>query len=95
MIERSAFIADRSQHGRHAFTSVKVWVGHRPGQTRLWMGVGAIVAFAPISGSDLCSNSHPKAGLSWPMAYPLKAFHGYRCYSRVTTRTISSVVLEF
>ena len=27
------------------------WVGHRPGQARLWMGVGAIVAFAPITGS--------------------------------------------
>ena len=27
------------------------WVGHRPGQARLWMGVGAIVAFAPILGS--------------------------------------------
>ena len=25
----------------------------RPGQARLWMGAGAIVAFAPISGSDL------------------------------------------
>ena len=31
-----------------------LWVGQRPGQARLWMGVGAI-AFAPISGSDLCS----------------------------------------
>ena len=30
-----------------------VWVGQTPGQARLWMGVGAIVAFAPISGSDL------------------------------------------
>jgi len=28
-----------------------VWVGHRPGQARLWMGVGAIVTFGSISGS--------------------------------------------
>ena len=28
-----------------------VWVGHRPGQARLWMGVGAIVTFGFISGS--------------------------------------------
>jgi hypothetical protein len=27
------------------------WEGHRPGQARLWMGVGAIVAFAPVLGS--------------------------------------------
>ena len=27
------------------------WEGHRPGQARLWMGVGAIVASAPILGS--------------------------------------------
>ena len=34
-----------------------LWVGHRPGQARLWMGVGAIVAFAPThrpSARDLC-----------------------------------------
>ena len=29
-----------------------LWVGHRPGRARLGMGVGAIGAFAPKSGSD-------------------------------------------
>ena len=28
-----------------------LWVGHRPGQARLWVGVGAIGAFGSISGS--------------------------------------------
>ena len=27
---------------------LQVWVGHSPGQARLWMGAGAIGAFANI-----------------------------------------------
>ena len=32
--------------------SLLLWVGHRPGRARLGMGLGAIGAFAPVSGSD-------------------------------------------
>ena len=37
--------------GQSTWGQRPVWVGHRPGQARLWMGVGAIVAFGSISGS--------------------------------------------
>ena len=30
----------------------RLWVRHRPGRARLGMGLGAIGAFAPVSGSD-------------------------------------------
>ena len=32
-------------------SSGHLWVGHMPGQARLWVGVGAIVTFGSISGS--------------------------------------------
>ena len=44
--------------------AMRVWVGHRPGRARLWMGVGAIVAFAPISGSD-SSDEYRDRFASW------------------------------
>ena len=41
-----------------------VWVGHRPGQARLWMGVGAIVTFGSISGS-VSSDEYKDRFASW------------------------------
>ena len=46
-----------------------LWVGHRPGRARLGMGVGAIGAFASISGydpSDLIQRSNWHAALMPP-----------------------------
>jgi hypothetical protein len=54
----------REAYGLVLAYGLPIWVGHRPGQARLGMGVGAIGAV----GSN-GSNAYPMAGWSWPTAY--------------------------
>ena len=42
----------KSPRSKSMMTAPRLWAGHRPGRARLGMGVGAIGAFAPKSGSD-------------------------------------------
>ena len=53
------------RHGppRNAHPPQPVWVGQRPGQARLWMGVGAIVTFGSISGGD-ASHDYTEVGIA-------------------------------